>query len=233
MKTDQPFPDYRIEDSLLSKGYIIGVDEAGRGPWAGPVCAAAFWIDPRYHDKMPKGLHDSKKISAKKRAQIEAELHEMHGQGYHDFEAATASVEEIDALGILQANFVAMGRAVDHLAQRLLETDPLGLKTSGASGTCQIGAVLVDGNILPPLAYPAQAYVKGDGRILSIAAASIIAKQTRDAIMAELHLAYPHYGWDSNQGYGTKAHQQGLDAHGITPHHRTSFGPIQKRLSSS
>ena len=230
MATSQSFPDYRIEESLLSEGYIIGVDEAGRGPWAGPVCAAAFWIDPRFQDKMPKGLHDSKKISAKKRIDIEAQLYDLHDQGFHDFEAATASVDEIDTLGILPANFAAMGRAVDRLAKRLLHADPLGL---AKTGTCQIGAVLVDGNLVPPLPYPATAYVKGDGRILSIAAASLIAKQTRDAIMAELHCDYPHYGWDSNQGYGTKAHQQGLDRHGITPHHRKSFAPIKKRLPSS
>ena len=230
MTAAQSFPDYRIEESLLSKGYIIGVDEAGRGPWAGPVCAAAFWIDPRSQDKMPKGLHDSKKISAKKRSDIEAQLRDLHDRGFHDFEAATASVDEIDTLGILPANFAAMGRAVDTLAKRLLQIDPLGL---AMTGTCQIGAVLVDGNLVPPLQYPATAYVKGDGRILSIAAASLIAKQTRDAIMAELHRDYPHYGWDSNQGYGTKAHQQGLDRHGITPHHRRSFAPIKKRLPSS
>lgn len=221
-------PDFETEYGLIERGYVIGVDEAGRGPWAGPVCAAAFWIDPRYLADLPQGLNDSKKITAKKRLIIDAALQEGRDQGRYDFEAAFGSVSEIDDIGILQANFKAMGRAVTILAERLLARDPLGL---GAHGACDIACVLVDGNMTPPLAYPAEAFIKGDGKVLSIAAASIIAKQRRDAIMAELHKAYPDYGWDSNQGYGTKAHQQGLASHGITPHHRTSFAPIKKHLA--
>lgn len=224
-------PDYRFEAAYQGQGYVIGIDEAGRGPWAGPVCAAAFWLHPSYLANLPNGLNDSKKITAKKRITIERGLYEGKETGFCDFEAATASVAEIDTLGILQANFKAMGKAGSILAARLLADDPLGL---AASGKCQIAAILVDGNLLPPTAYldyPAQAFIKGDGRILSIAAASIIAKQSRDALMAELHQAHPHYGWDKNQGYGTKAHQEGLDKFGITIHHRTSFAPIKKRLS--
>lgn len=224
-------PDYQFEAAYQGKGYVIGIDEAGRGPWAGPVCAAAFWLHPDKLAHLPTGLNDSKKITAKKRTLIEAALYEGKGRGVFDFEAAIASVAEIDALGILQANFKAMGRATSNLAARLLAGDPLGLR---AEGRCEIAAVLVDGNLLPPkeyLAYRAQAFIKGDGRVLSIAAASIIAKQHRDGLMAELHQAHPHYGWDKNQGYGTKAHQEGLDEFGITDHHRTSFAPIKKRLS--
>ena len=220
-------PDFSHETRWLDKGYVIGVDEAGRGPWAGPVCAAAFWINPLKCDNIPPFLNDSKKISAKKRTLIETDLRRAKEEGIHDFESALGSVEEIDSLGILQANFLAMGRAVTHLANRLLATDPLNL---AASNCCQIAHIFIDGNLLPPLSYPATALIKGDGRVLSIAAASIIAKQTRDSIMAELHEAYPYYGWDSNQGYGTKAHQQGLLRHGICVHHRTSFAPIKKRL---
>lgn len=221
-------PDFTYEAQWCDKGYVIGVDEAGRGPWAGPVCAAAFWIRPDKRALIPSSLNDSKKISAKKRALIEADLRAQKDDAIHDFEAATASVAEIDTHGILQANLFAMGRAVEGLAQRLLNTDPLNLATTGQ---CQIAHIFIDGNLLPPLSYPASAIIKGDGRVLSIAAASIIAKQTRDAIMAELHKAYPFYGWDSNQGYGTSAHMQGLDSHGICEHHRTSFAPIKKRLS--
>lgn len=225
-------PDFKTERSIIERGiergYVIGVDEAGRGPWAGPVCAAAFWIDPRQLTQLPQGLNDSKKITAKKRVIIESALYDGRDQGRYDFEAALGSVAEIDEIGILQANFKAMGKAVTILAERLLARDPLGL---GDKGACQIACVLVDGNIVPPLRFPAEAFIKGDGRVLSIAAASIIAKQTRDAIMADLHKAHPHYGWDSNQGYGTKAHQQGLASHGITTHHRTSFAPIKKLLS--
>ena len=182
-------PNFETERAVPIKGYVIGVDEAGRGPWAGPVCAAAFWINPNHLSTMPNGLNDSKKISAKKRALIEAELRQLQQTADHDFEAATASVMEIDDIGILQANFRAMARATNKLASRLLARDPLGL---AQDGHCQIAAILVDGNLVPPLDYPAQAIIKGDGKVLSIAAASIIAKQTRDAIMADLHKLFPY-----------------------------------------
>ena len=223
-------PDFAYERRHLGQGYVIGVDEAGRGPWAGPVCAAAFWINPHHLDRLPASLNDSKKISAKKREAIAKSLTTGQEAGSYDYEALLASVAEIDNLGILQANFKAMAEAVTVLSNRLLARDPLGL---AAEGHCQIAAVLIDGNLLPPLSYPAEAIIKGDGKVLSIAAASIIAKQTRDKVMAELHKAYPYYGWDSNQGYGTKAQQEGLERHGICPHHRTSFAPIKKRLTTS
>lgn len=208
-------PSFEEETSHGISGYVIGVDEAGRGPWAGPVCAAAFWIDPRDKHSLPDALTDSKKLSAKKRDEIA----QAFGQSCHLYEAAFCDVALIDKSGILQATFAAMGNAVDRLATRLLKRDPLGLG--------QIAAVLVDGNLLPPLSYPAHAFVKGDSRILSIAAASIIAKESRDNLMADLHNEYPHYGWDRNQGYGTKMHRQAIAAFGITPHHRRSFKPIK------
>ena len=222
----QTKPDYAYEQAESHKGYVIGVDEAGRGPWAGPVCAAAFWIHPKHLTSLPASLTDSKKLSAK----VREEIFQFFATGPHLYESAMASVEVIDDIGILQANFQAMIQAIDRLAHQLITTDPLDLARHGQN---QIAAVLIDGNLCPPLSHPSQAVIKGDSLVLSIAAASIIAKQTRDHHMAELHDAFPYYGWDSNQGYGTKAHQAGLDSHGISPHHRTSFAPIKKRLSSS
>lgn len=219
-------PDYSYEQAECDNGYVIGVDEAGRGPWAGPVCAAAFWIHPHHLDNLPATLTDSKKLSAKKREDI----YQFFNASPHLYESHMASVQVIDDIGILQANFQAMSRAIERLAEQLINTDPLHLAPLGKN---QIAAVLIDGNLCPELRYPAQAVIKGDSRVLSIAAASIIAKQRRDHHMAQLHETYPHYGWDSNQGYGTKAHQAGLEMHGITPHHRTSFAPIKKHLLSS
>jgi len=181
---------------------VCGVDEAGRGPWAGPVVAAAVVLDMA---DVPAGLDDSKKLSAKRRVALCAEIKARARWG-----VGVASVDEIDALNILRANDLAMGRAVAGL-----------------------GAVfaLIDGNRVPPaFPLPARAIVKGDSLSLSIAAASIIAKVTRDAIMAELALAYPGYGWDTNAGYGVAAHMAGLKTLGVTPHHRRSFKPIHKML---
>ena len=183
---------------------IFGVDEAGRGPWAGPVTAAAICLPPDFN----LSVDDSKKLSEKKRDALFEELARLpHGIG-------TASVEEIDALNILQATFLAMRRAVDGLAAQL-----------GAPAH-----VLVDGNRLPDWPYAGQAVIGGDGRSPSIAAASILAKVTRDRDMAALDAAFPGYGWASNKGYGAKAHKEGLEKLGVTPHHRKSYAPIAKML---
>ena len=212
-------PDYEIEKTYADKGYVIGVDEAGRGPWAGPVCASAFWINPAELSLLPEALTDSKKLTPIKRAQIE----DVFNKSGHIFQASFANVDEIDERGILKATFLAMARAVDAVANRLFADDPLGLG--------QVSMVLIDGNLTPPLIYPCTPIIKGDGRVLSIAAASIIAKETRDRHMLTLHNAFPAYGWHSNQGYGTKAHQEALALHGITPHHRRSFAPIKKIMA--
>ena len=214
-------PDYHREAAFDGTGYVIGVDEAGRGPWAGPVCAAAFWVHPRHIKALPAALTDSKKLTARKRAAIETDLTSSH----HLYQAAFRSAADIDEGGLLPATFAAMAEAVCDVADRLLSTDPLGWG--------RIAMILVDGNLLPPLPYPAEAIIKGDSRSLSIAAASIIAKETRDREMARLHAAHPYYGWDSNQGYGTKAHQAGIGSHGITPHHRRSFAPIKAYLDAA
>jgi ribonuclease HII len=183
---------------------LFGVDEAGRGPWAGPVTAAAICL-PRGFDL---SVDDSKKLTAKKRdALFETLIALPHGIG-------TACVAEIDRLNILQATFLAMRRAVDALADNI-----------GAPAH-----VLVDGNKLPDWPYAAQAVIGGDGLAPSIAAASILAKVTRDRDMAALDAQFPGYGWASNKGYGAKAHQIGLEKLGVTPHHRRSYAPIAKIL---
>lgn len=184
-------------------GIVAGVDEAGRGPWAGPVVAAAVILDPR---AIPDGLNDSKKLSVARREALFAALGAVAKIGVGE-----ASVAEIDSLNILHATMLAMQRAVAALPVRP-------------------DMALIDGNRVPDLPCAAEAIVKGDGRSLSIAAASIIAKVTRDRIMAELDNEFPGYGWKTNQGYGTKPHQAGLLRLGVTPHHRRSFKPIHKIL---
>jgi len=196
-------PDFSNEKSLLKSGFsrICGVDEVGRGPWAGPVVAAAVILNPK---AIPEGLDDSKKVSAKKRDALYDTLLQVA-----EVSIAEATVEEIDSLNILQASMLAMTRAVE-----------------GLSVTPDMA--LVDGNRLPKnLPCQAKAFVKGDGKVLSIAAASIVAKVHRDRLMAVLAKTHPHYGWERNAGYGTPAHQDGLKSVGITPHHRRSFRPIQ------
>ncbi len=194
-------PTFDIEQSI--GGVVAGIDEAGRGPWAGPVVAAAVILDP---ENVPQGLNDSKKLSEKRREEIARLIHEMAIVG-----VGVASVEEIDEINILQATFLAMARAEENLAHRP-------------------DACIVDGSQKPNLRTPTQMIVKGDAKSLSIAAASIIAKTTRDQTMRDLAREHPHYAWEKNKGYGAPAHRAGLDAHGVTPHHRRSFAPIHNML---
>lgn len=201
-------PDFSIE--FTKSGVVAGVDEAGRGPWAGPVVAGAAILNP---DTLPLDLidelDDSKKLKAPKREALLARLHETDSI----LGVGLASAQEIDDINILQATMRAMVRAVENLG-------------------CIPAYALIDGNRVPDgLACGAQAVVKGDAISLSIAAASIVAKVTRDRMMDELDRQYPGYGWGSNSGYGTKAHQEGLARLGITPEHRKSFAPIRKILS--
>ena len=198
-------PCFAQDDALLGRtGTICGVDEAGRGPWAGPVVAAAVVLD---RTSVPKGLDDSKKLTAARRAALYDAIQAAARVGI-----GIASVAEIDRLNILRANDLAMARAVAAL-------DPVP------------DAALVDGNRVPPdLPCRAEALVGGDGLSLSVAAASIVAKVTRDRIMGELARAHPGYGWETNQGYGTAAHRAALAQLGVTPHHRHSFRPIHNIL---
>ncbi len=185
-------------------GLIAGVDEAGRGPLAGPVVAAAVILD----DLKPiAGLADSKKLTALKRERLYDEIRAKA----LCCSIAEATVEEIDGLNILQATMLAMRRAVEGL--RLKPTK-----------------VLVDGNRLPVLDVLAEAIVKGDSKVQAISAASILAKVHRDRWCQELHVQYPQYGFDGHKGYGTAAHLQALKEHGATPWHRKSFAPVAEVL---
>lgn len=184
---------------------VCGIDEAGRGPLAGPVVAAAVILDPA---RPIAGLNDSKKLSEKKRQVLADQIR----QTAIAWAVAEASVEEIDRLNILQASLLAMRRAVEQLA----------VKPERA---------LVDGNQRPRLNIPVEAIVRGDGSIASIAAASILAKTARDAGMLLLHERYPQYGFDRHMGYPTAAHFAALRLHGASPVHRRSFAPVAGQLS--
>lgn len=184
------------------------MDEAGRGPWAGPVVAAAVVLDRAMLPPALAGeINDSKKLSPRRRAELFAFLPAFSRIG-----VGAASAAEIDAHNILQATFIAMGRALGSL----------GLAPDIA---------LVDGNQAPELGCPVKTVVRGDSLSLSIAAASIVAKVTRDRIMAALARRYPAYGWETNAGYGTAVHRAALDRIGVTPHHRRSYAPVFKILS--
>ncbi len=209
-------PDYSLETRLAARhgGPVAGIDEAGRGPWAGPVVAAAVVLD---HEALPPALiarmDDSKALKPAEREEILEALEVEARRGRAWIGHGRAEVEEIDRLNILEATLAAMARALSALVPAP-------------------AAALVDGNRLPLLACPAAAVVKGDGRSLSIAAASIVAKVTRDREMAALALRFPGYGWERNQGYGTAEHQAALASLGVTPAHRRSFRPIREILSS-
>ena len=199
-------PHYIYESRLLKTmaGPVCGVDEAGRGPLAGPVVAGAVILQ---RGRIPNGLNDSKQLSEEAREKLYPRIWDMAvavGVGQ-------ASVEEIDLVNIRQATHLAMARAVRALA-------------------VTAAVALVDGNDAPALPCPCQTLVGGDGRSLSIAAASIIAKVTRDRLMAALHEEHPGYNWRQNKGYGTAEHYSGLKAHGVTVHHRRSFAPISELL---
>lgn len=201
-----PMPSYSHELRVLAQvtGLVCGVDEAGRGPLAGPVVAAAVIFNK---GRYPRGLDDSKKLSPQTRAILFDKIFARAvavGIG-------EASVDEIDLVNIRQATHLAMARAV-----RALNPAPC--------------FALVDGNDAPALPCHCETLIGGDGLSVSIAAASIVAKVTRDRMMLLLHEMHPHYGWDHNKGYGTPDHLAALKSHGCTPHHRRSFSPIHNIL---
>jgi len=197
-------PDFTIELDALRKGarLVCGIDEAGRGPWAGPVVAAAVVLDP---GDIPAGLDDSKKLTEAQREALMEPILRTARVGI-----GIAEAEQIDRDNILQATLWAMARALDAIG--------------GAD------LALIDGNRAPLLPCPAKTIVKGDSRSLSIAAASIVAKVTRDRIMAGHDATYPLYGFARHKGYGTAFHRQALMRHGPTPLHRRSFAPIKALL---
>ncbi len=183
---------------------IAGVDEVGRGPLAGPVVTAAVILDP---NKPIEGLADSKKLSHKRRVALSEEIKEKALA----WSLGRSEIEEIDQINILQATMVAMQRAV-------------------ASLTIKPTKVLVDGNRTPDFSIPAEAIIKGDGKIPAISAASIIAKVSRDQEMCEMDKQFPGYGFASHKGYGTKQHLAAIEQLGICAIHRKSFAPIKNKL---
>jgi ribonuclease HII len=188
------------------EGLVCGVDEAGRGPLAGPVVAAAVILDPAHPIK---GLNDSKLLSAMSREKLAIQIRTMALA----WAIAEASVEEIERINILQASLLAMRRAVE-----ALKTPP--------------SQALIDGKHCPQLLCPVQAIIGGDGKVASIAAASILAKTYRDNGMIKLHALYPHYGFDRHMGYPTALHLQALKEHGVSPVHRRSYAPVARLLRS-
>ncbi|CAH0353525.1 ribonuclease HII [Aquabacterium sp. CECT 9606] len=203
-KSRQPTEPQQLGLQWQVPALMAGVDEAGRGPLAGPVVAAAVILD----DQNPiKGLADSKKLTARQRERL---FDEIRAKALCCC-IAQASVEEIDQLNILHATMLAMKRAVEGLR----------LKP---------GLVLVDGNRIPVLKVPAEAIVKGDDKVQAISAASILAKVHRDRLCLELHEAYPHYGFDQHKGYPTAEHLAALREHGAIVAHRRSFAPVRAAL---
>ncbi len=198
-------PDFALERA--AGGIVAGIDEAGRGPWAGPVVAAAVILDPAtLPAALAGGIDDSKALSPARRRNLYRGLLDRAEIG-----VGAASVREIEADNILGATLTAMARALAALPRRP-------------------SAALVDGNRAPDFPCRVETVVRGDSRSLSIAAASIVAKVTRDEIMARLSARYPEFAWERNAGYGTAEHRRALERHGPTPHHRRSFAPIRALL---
>ena len=206
-------PDFSLEESLglSTSAVIVGVDEVGRGPLAGPVTAAAVFFDrQKITLDLSTKIDDSKKIPQKKRATISKQIEDMAITGI-----GWASSGEIDQLNILEATMIAMQRAVLSLRKQII-LDP--------------DYILIDGNRVPSFDFPSKAIVRGDEKSLSIAAASIVAKNKRDAFMTSISKLYPCYGWEKNAGYGTREHLAAIEREGITVHHRRSFKPITNYL---
>jgi ribonuclease HII len=202
MPDGPPRPDFSLESAGPLP--VCGIDEVGRGPLAGPVVAAAVILD---HQALPDGIDDSKRLTAARREELLLAIRATAIVG-----VGQASVEEIASMNILQASFLAMRRAVAALPSRP-------------------ALALVDGHMPPPgLPCSCRPIVGGDGLVLSIAAASIVAKVARDRMMVALSQQFPGYGWETNMGYGTREHLEGLGRWGVSPHHRRSFGPVHKML---
>jgi len=196
-------PDFSRETHY--SGIVAGVDEAGRGPWAGPVVAAVVILD---RGRTPAGINDSKQLSKSKREALFDSIAMVATVA-----TGICTVEEVDRYNILGATKLAMLRAYEALP---VKPD----------------IALIDGNQLPQLPCAMDAIVDGDALCVSIAAASVIAKVTRDRLMAVLAQEFPQYGWERNAGYGTREHQEALMRFGVTPHHRRSFAPIRRLLGA-
>jgi ribonuclease HII len=199
-------PTFDLEEAMMIEhgGPVAGIDEAGRGPWAGPVVVAAVILNP---DRIPEGINDSKMLTPEVREALYGEIMATSCVG-----VAIGNVRRIDKINILQASLWGM-----RLAYRALAVPA--------------GSALIDGNLIPKR-FPAKAkaVVSGDALSLSVAAASIIAKVTRDRIMVKLARRYRRYGWESNKGYGTPEHAEAVKKHGVCTHHRRSFSPVERAI---
>jgi ribonuclease HII len=203
----QQSPTFDLEAAMMDQyqGPVAGIDEAGRGPWAGPVVIAAVILNP---DRIPEGLNDSKVLTPEARADRYEEI-----VATSLVSVIISPVKRIDRINILQASLWGMRAAYRGLGVPL-------------------GSALIDGNIVPRR-FPckARAVVSGDALSLSVAAASIVAKVTRDRLMVKLSRRYRRYAWDSNKGYGTREHAEAIKKHGVCIHHRRSFSPIERALN--
>jgi ribonuclease HII len=206
VETRKSLPSYDLEAEMmdLHRLPVAGIDEAGRGPWAGPVVVAAVILNP---DRIPEGLKDSKLLTANAREDRYGEI------------VATACV----AIAIGQV------RRIDR--DNILQASLWGMRVAFRGLQVPAAAALIDGNMVPKR-FPgkARAVIGGDGISVSVAAASIVAKVTRDRIMVKLSRRYRHYGWENNKGYGTPEHARALEKHGVCTHHRRSFSPIERAL---
>ncbi|HVY12710.1 MAG TPA: ribonuclease HII [Alphaproteobacteria bacterium] len=202
---------------------IAGVDEVGRGPLAGPVVAAACIIPEKFPVRLARRIDDSKQLTIEEREELYALIRERCACSI-----AQAFVAEIDCFNILQASLLAMSRAVEGLRREIHPSQHDYYLLRHAGEPVDIHMVLVDGNRPPALSCPAHPIVGGDARSLSIAAASILAKVTRDRMMHALHEEFPHYGFNSHVGYSTPTHLAALRQHGPCIHHRQSFAPVRE-----
>lgn len=200
-------PDFSLEEA--ENGAVCGIDEAGRGPLAGPVVASCVYVPPESRSEaFWRNVNDSKLLPKPKRAHLAECIRSVCAYGI-----ASASVAEIDVMNIFQASLLAMRRACLAMSQNFSVVTDL---------------ALVDGKFTPhDMPCAALAVVKGDGRSLSIAAASILAKTARDALMADLAREHPGYGWERNAGYSAPEHLRALETLGLTAHHRRSFAPVR------
>ena len=210
-------PELKLETSF--DGHVIGIDEAGRGPWAGPVTVTALWLNPIAYGQLPDDINDSKKIKPSRRASLAVYLQRPP----HLYCTISEDVTVIDQMGVVATTLMAMENATRGIISLL--------KKAGFTGSAH---ALIDGPLQPKnMPCSSQPVVRGDSLSLSIAGASIIAKHSRDSIMQILDTDWPVYGWRQNNGYGTSQHRRALTTYGVSPHHRRSFAPIRRLLETA
>ena len=209
-------PDLSLDTSF--DGYVIGIDEAGRGPWAGPVTITALWLNPDFYSELPNDINDSKKVIPSRRASLASGLQMPPNLSC----TISKGVDVIDQHGVVKTTLMAMADASAMLIKQMYKV--------GIAGPTH---ALIDGSLLPKnMPCASTAVIRGDSRSLSVAGASIIAKHSRDLLMCELDQSHPGYGWANNMGYGTKQHSMAIEQLGITLHHRRSFAPVRRNLAA-